>query len=113
MDKKNKTSSSENLKTCDNELVERRKKKRRDRRKTNSESSCTKVDMSSFSTSVAESSNNMHLEDNKDEKAQNESKQVENVEDNIRRQVNQESNKELHEKGSKPKVIVPSPQGKI
>jgi len=116
------------------ESMERRKKKRRDRRKTNSESSCTKVEIPSMNlcnegsisqehqdtkdSSVSRASNEDSMESKKKSLApleiQNDSSQnvqMRNQNKNSKSSKTVSEKKVEENKGSKPKVIVPSPQG--
>merc|ERR1711915_978041 len=116
------------------ESMERRKKKRKDRRKTNSESSCTKVEMPSINlcdegsssqdhrdmkdTSVSKASHEGSMENKKKSLApleiQNDSSQnvqMRNQNKHSKSSKTVSETKVEENKGSKPKVIVPSPQG--
>ena len=110
------------------ESVERRKKKRRDRRKTNSESSCTKVEIPQFSANddveISNCDNNKNYSDKKSSKQEKE-KIVENTEGQEetekevkRRNKNRDTEVSTEAQdlkvlsvASKPKVVVPSPPG--
>ena len=110
------------------ESVERRKKKRRDRRKTNSESSCTKVEIPQFSANddveISNCDNNKKYSDKKSSK-QDKEKIVENMEGQEetekevkRRNKNRDTevsteatDLKVLSVASKPKVVVPSPPG--
>merc|ERR1712013_441184 len=107
------------------ESVERRKKKRRDRRKTNSESSCTKVEIPQFlandDVEISNCDNNKKYSDKKSSK-QDKEKIVENTEgqEETEKEVNKNRDTEVSTEAqdlkvlsvaSKPKVVVPSPPG--
>merc|ERR1719312_1436213 len=110
------------------ESVERRKKKRRDRRKTNSESSCTKVEIPQFSTNddveISNCDNNKKHSDKKSSKQDKEKIVVnmegqEETEKEVKRR-NKNRDTEVSTEAtdlkvlsvaSKPKVVVPSPPG--